>query len=123
LNSRVALSLPDRFPDVIWILTHVPQQGELAQREDRDYYRLWDNTQCVTFINLGIVIHNVQYLVPVAAGVVYVNIIKAGLPDDAERLAKLDEKRSEEGNIQIEFGLIHGSVYTADRGHCTLPLM
>jgi hypothetical protein len=80
-------------------------------------------THSVTFINLGIVIHNVQYLVPVAAGVVYVNIIKAGLPDDAEQLAKLDEKRSEEGNIQIEFGSIHGSVYTAERGHCTLPSM
>jgi hypothetical protein len=52
-----------------------------------------------------------------------VKIVEADLPDHImERLAKLDEKKSEEGDVQIEFGSTHGPVYTAGCGHCTLPI-
>ena len=38
-----------------------------------------------------------------------------------ERLSALESAQSEEGLVKLSFGSIHGSVYTADHGFCSLP--
>ena len=39
----------------------------------------------------------------------------------SDRLSALESSQSKEGLVKLSFGSIHGSVYTADHGFCSLP--